>query len=507
MGKPPKARELYDALRVLEAKAKEAYEKQRGRKYSRREAARKAGGPESTLDRRLAEWLPEEWAEARTPGPGSAEDLLAVVRLWSEWAAKPCNESWWRTLLDEAQPPRFPTRRADSASVGTADTESGRFDHLFLQEQVAYLQGQVGELRAGVRTLQDHVLGTEDTVPRLLERLDEANAEVAAARTQLAAAAEYAKESDALLEQQQEQLGQLRAEIKTLRRQVQQLTEENRDKAPSKSAAYAAHAAHSAQTGAANVQSPVSTPLWNAEARWDDFDPREYVSRNYGEMAPEDKEILSLMRDHFSGHFRERPGRVPSAIDVGAGANLYPALAMLPWSDRITLLERSSRNLEYLNGQLPGYDRNWDPFWDLLCEDRAYAHLGVDPRERFRQAVQVEQGNLFDLGDRPGRWDLGTMFFVAESMTTSLEEFRHGVSCFLRALRPGAPFAAAFMEHSAGYRVGDVDFPACDVGVADIQMVIAAFARETRIYRLNEAGISLRDGYSGMILACGRRGE
>ncbi|CAM5649016.1 hypothetical protein SANTM175S_10556 [Streptomyces antimycoticus] len=69
---------------------------------------------------------------------------------------------------------------------------------------------------------------------------------------------------------------------------------------------------------------------------------------------------------------------------------------------------------------------------------------------RFKEAVQEPvAGSLFDLCSGAERWDLGTMFFVAESITTSLDEFRRGVGCFMSALNPGAPFAAAFMETRA----------------------------------------------------------
>ena len=119
MGRPPKARELYDALRTLEGRAKES-QRHKGCRYSRREVAKQADGRGSSLDRRLGDWLREEWDKAKTPDPSSSEQLIAVVRLWSEWAGEPCDESRWRTLLDEAQPPRTPPRRPQTVLPGAA---------------------------------------------------------------------------------------------------------------------------------------------------------------------------------------------------------------------------------------------------------------------------------------------------------------------------------------------------------------------------------------------------
>ncbi|MGW1541362.1 SCO2525 family SAM-dependent methyltransferase [Streptomyces sp. NPDC002309] len=246
----------------------------------------------------------------------------------------------------------------------------------------------------------------------------------------------------------------------------------------------------------------------NEEVPWDDFDPGAYISHNYLEMQAVDKEIVSRVRDHFSDHFGGG-GRVATGIDVGAGPNLYPALAMLPWCDRITLLERSSRNLEYLRGQYADYDQHWDQFWEVLCEDRAYAGLDVTPRVRFKEAVHPpEPGSLFDLCADTRRWDLGTMFFVAESITTSIDEFRRGVFCFMSALKPGAPFAAAFMEHSQGYRVGEVDFPATrEIDEVEVETALGGFTQDAKMYRLANPRDLVRDGYTGMILVCGRRKE
>jgi hypothetical protein len=113
MGKPSRARDLYDELRAQEARAKRACKK-RGQKYSRREVASEAAGPKSALDRRLGEWLHEEWSSAKVPDPSSSEQLIAVVRVWSRMTGKPCDERWWRTLLVGAGHVRQPFVKAVS---------------------------------------------------------------------------------------------------------------------------------------------------------------------------------------------------------------------------------------------------------------------------------------------------------------------------------------------------------------------------------------------------------
>lgn len=243
----------------------------------------------------------------------------------------------------------------------------------------------------------------------------------------------------------------------------------------------------------------------NADVPWDEaFDSIAYLDRNYRDLQPEDAEILQIIRDHFGDHFRKQGVGSVSGIDVGAGVNLYPALAMLPWCDEITLFERSSSNVEYLKGQVRSYEESWDKFWAALCRKKAYNSLGMDPRERFREVVKVEQGDIFELKEHEGRWSVGTMFFVAESMTNSPGEFALGVERFMRALAPDAPFAAAFMAHSKGYHAGEHFFPACDVGESDVYASLERFARDFKVMPLKSSA-RVRKGYKGMIIAYGWR--
>jgi hypothetical protein len=258
--------------------------------------------------------------------------------------------------------------------------------------------------------------------------------------------------------------------------------------------------------------SPTGADKLNADVDWDNFDPQAYIRNNYLVLHPDDEEILSAVRDHFGDHFRRNPGTVSTGIDVGAGPNLYPAFTMLPWCEEITLYEWSAANVAHLEGQRASFDADWDRFWDVLREEDGYARLGADPRERFGRTVRPRHGNLYDLGV-PGpdgeaeRWGMGTMFFVAESITTSLEEFRRGVSCFMNALEPGAPFAAAFMEHSLGYQVGAHDFPASDVGEQEVRNLLKQYAGDVDPLHIGKPGGLVREGYTGMILACGHRND
>ncbi|MCY1144552.1 SCO2525 family SAM-dependent methyltransferase [Actinoplanes sp. Pm04-4] len=250
-----------------------------------------------------------------------------------------------------------------------------------------------------------------------------------------------------------------------------------------------------------SMMSPVNVAerSGNGEVDWDAFNSAAYFSHNYGELRADDTAIIEIVADFFDGN--PPPSDMGRAIDVGSGANLYPAMVMLPYASQVTLVERSFTNREWLAAELGLPHRSWQLFWKVISAGRsAYAPI-KEPMETLHGRVRVERGNVFSLA--PERYDVGTMFFVAESITTRTDEFERATRLFVNALRRNAPFAAAFMRHSFGYDVAGKHFPACSINEDDVSRALAPVARNVMIERVTSEG--LRPGYDGMIVATGRR--
>jgi hypothetical protein len=247
----------------------------------------------------------------------------------------------------------------------------------------------------------------------------------------------------------------------------------------------------------------------NADYPWDEFDPEDYFAHNYAELRDDDRQILQLVREYFADQLGDVPMHSLRGIDVGTGANLYPAMSMLPFSAEITLYEFSPLNVKWLSaGQENRWEASWPSawaqFWKLFAERDVYARV-TDPRDSLADRSRVVQGSVFDLKPAPGeRWDLGTMFFVAESITRQEREFSSATDHFLNALKPGAPFAIAFMEHSTGYPVAGRGFPSTNIGVEDVRNRLRDRVSDVSISHIGLGDKPLRDGYQGMILARGR---
>jgi len=243
-------------------------------------------------------------------------------------------------------------------------------------------------------------------------------------------------------------------------------------------------------------------PIRNDEARWSDFDAGEYYKANYASVLPEDAEII-----HCASKFLIEACGAPvarrNAVDVGAGTNLYPSLLMIPWAERIVLTEYAPDNIDWLHQNLadgPGRWR-WQPFWDLVADLPGYRAV-TDPRSRLAAAHQIRRESIFELPERA--WDLGTMFFVADGMTTDEAEFESAVRRFIAALRPGSPFMMAFMENSGGYEVHGTPFPSVKITPRSLDALLACLpVIETSVLRTDNSVRRLRSGYDAMLLVTG----
>jgi hypothetical protein len=246
----------------------------------------------------------------------------------------------------------------------------------------------------------------------------------------------------------------------------------------------------------------------NAEAPWSEFSSHDYWRHNYEKMQPEDQEIIRRVSLFFIRAFAGR-ARAQRAIDVGSGTNLYPALLMLPWTERILLTDHSASNVRWLQRHVvDDASWTWYPFWRELHALEGYRRIG-EPRRQLRAACAgeragIEQHSVFDLP--AAQWQLGTMFFVAESITEDPAEFRAAIKGFVGALEPGAPFAATFMAGSDGYPVADTRFPALRITLDDVTERLTELGVSDLSVELTQTLHRVRPGYTGMIVATGIAG-
>jgi hypothetical protein len=240
----------------------------------------------------------------------------------------------------------------------------------------------------------------------------------------------------------------------------------------------------------------------NDEVPWSDFDADGHWQDNYASILPEDAEIIRYASDFL---IRARTGkpRISRAVDVGTGTNLYPALLMLPWIEHVVLTDYAPANISWLAENLPDGPGEWawQPFWDLVANLPGYGSV-EQPRRQLASCHEIRLLSVFDLPRH--EWDLGSMFFVADGMSSEEAEFEWAVRSFLGALTPGAPFMMAFMEGSAGYEVSGVRFPAVRVTPRSLNELLGRLpVTRTGLLRTDNSVRPLRPGYDAMLLVTG----
>lgn len=242
----------------------------------------------------------------------------------------------------------------------------------------------------------------------------------------------------------------------------------------------------------------------NAAIDWESFDTKDYFEHNYSTLRDDDKQIIETVTEFFAGFFEKcPPPHRAKAIDVGTGGNLYPALAMLPFAAELTLYERATSNSKWLQEELRSPSASWKSFWEAMTAGQPAYRSVARPFEVLSSRAAVVEGNISDL--EPAAYDLGTMFFVAESITPDGNEFVKATTAFVESLRCGAPFAAAFMRDSSGYEVKGRRYPSYSVEEDDVTACLRPIAYDFSVDKVESKG--LRDGYDGMIVATGRAGR
>lgn len=210
----------------------------------------------------------------------------------------------------------------------------------------------------------------------------------------------------------------------------------------------------------------------NADADWDRWPVDHYLAENYRVVHPSDAAVIAA----HSAYYRRIPaGSLARTVELGAGPNLYPLLLAAAASRRIDAVEPSAANVAYLTGQLTdGPDASWSAFH---AECRRHNPDLPDLPDALAR-IHLRRADLASA--RGAGYDLASMHFVAESVTTDEAEFGELCASFVAAVRPGGHLVAAFMAGMPTYSLGDgSSWPGLPV---DADILAAVFAPLTREY-------------------------
>jgi len=239
--------------------------------------------------------------------------------------------------------------------------------------------------------------------------------------------------------------------------------------------------------------------LRNADVDWDRWPVAEYLAENYRQLHPADAAVI----DHHSAFYRRFPPRsVARSLEFGAGPNLYPLMLAAGASRRIDAVEPGAASVAYLRRQVSrGADPSWLPFYER-CRSR-----NPDLPPTLAQAlarVTVIHGGVGKLSERG--YAVGSMNFVAESVTERADEFTGLCRAFAAAVAPGGHLVAAFMENMGRYRIGTgPPWPGFPVDAAAVRAAFAPLTDALLVDRIDADPTLPEYGYTGMVVLTARR--
>ena len=244
---------------------------------------------------------------------------------------------------------------------------------------------------------------------------------------------------------------------------------------------------------------------------WSEFDPEEYAWRCYGRKIMDVDRLLIGEAMRAMEKIGLLPGSLQYVADVGTGPNLFPSMLLAPFvappasGGQLDLIEYSQPNLQYLRDVVAGRPVSppsfiWGKYEALMSE---HAPLWRRAFGTIQSIANVVQGSIYDL--QPQTYDAITSFFVAESITDSMDECDRAVAALLAAVKPGGFVMIGHMLGSCGYPAGVGKlFPGVALSIQDIHRMYRDELEDLTIFEppLTQ---EVHEDYHGAAIVIGRK--
>ena len=222
--------------------------------------------------------------------------------------------------------------------------------------------------------------------------------------------------------------------------------------------------------------------------QWNDFCSEAYFEDNYKKASTIDRKLADMLRA-----FCIKYGPFKNSIDVGTGTNLIPYIVRENFVQTSILFEYSDNNIKWLKNVFENQSllKHWSNY------------LPTDVEISPFNAPIIEKGSIFEPINR--KFDLATMFFCAESITSEINEFISAINNFVNCLNPDGYYFIALMRNSLGYSVNGIHYPAVSIDEHIVQHTFSKISKVIYTKVIESDGSLDRDQFDGFVVVAGQK--
>jgi hypothetical protein len=251
---------------------------------------------------------------------------------------------------------------------------------------------------------------------------------------------------------------------------------------------------------------------------YETFEAQHYLEEYYATIGPENAALLKF----FANAYRNLPqGSV--MLEFSGGPTLYSLISAAKVVDEIHFSDYLPQNLAEINGWVSGIRQTklWDSYFELAL--RREGHTDVTPaliQERMTLLRQKITNLLFcdafsaqPLMNSPRQtYDVVAANFVAESITSTMQEWQSVVGNICSTLRPGGTLIMTALKGASHYTVSDRNYSAVSINEVNVVQTLIKSGFQPNNIWLDTIEAETQDnhdehykGYQGMIFIKARK--
>lgn len=245
------------------------------------------------------------------------------------------------------------------------------------------------------------------------------------------------------------------------------------------------------------------------------FSPQEYLEEYYSHIGTENSALLSF----FSKAYKDFDENSLKTLEIGGGPTIYQLISLAPVAKCVHFTDYLVKNLEQIKHWVKNDSRgyNWDNFilYALNIEQPGKVHDQDSILERKgliqKKLTNFSTCNVFKdsvVDTNEGPYDLLSMNFVAESVSSDMKEFTAVLSRMSNLLVPGGVFVMSGLLKAKFWVEGGRKFPSTYLTEKDVIDLLTNIGYKIEIFDTVAAEHDKSDpenqGYEGIFMVKAR---